>query len=240
MGSGFAGVKAGVLAGIVYVGGIAFFNVALLLIFQKDALNFISQNVSGCTAGIPVNGTSIPVTQCYDTVFTQYLPFAAFIGYFLSLFYAWIFGALYDSIPMKDPRIKGTVIALVVAISFVFLELEGFTFSYTVKVILTVFFVLITFLYGVMLGLLYKRYTKEVSLVSEDPDLRILVGRKDCTGKVLTFSARSVHKLTAKTESSHFKEWVVSGGVTVEDSRSFETIMEVNGNGVLKAVGTKG
>lgn len=240
MGSGFAGVKAGVLAGLVYVGGIALFNVLLLLVFKTEALNFITQNISQCTAGAPVNGTSISAQDCYSSVFTSYLPVAAFEGFFLSLVFAWIFGALYDSIPFRDPRAKGTSMAVVVALSFAFLELEGFTFSVTVKLLLSAFFLAITVAYGVLLGLLYKRYTREISFVSDDPAVRIMVGRRNCTGRKETFATRSVHKITARTEDGHFREWVVSGGVSVEDSRSFETIMEVNGDGLLKVVGTAG
>lgn len=238
MGSGFAGVKAGVLAGIVYVGGIAFFNVGLLLVFQKEALTYISQTNPLCTTGPVVNGTT-SVQDCYNAVFTSYLPLVAFIGYFISLFFAWVFGAVYDSFPVRDPRVKGTFVAVLVGIVFVLLELDGVTFSYTVKALLSAFFLLITVAYGTMLGLLYKRYTREVQFVSDDPALRIVVGRRDRTGKKETFATRSVHKITARTETGHFKQWVVSGGVSVEDDRSFETIMEINGDGMLKVVGTK-
>jgi hypothetical protein len=36
-------------------------------------------------------------------------------------------------------------------------------------------------------------------------------------------------------EGSSFKGWSVSGGVTVDDPRSYETTMDVEGDGVLIA-----
>ena len=61
--------------------------------------------------------------------------------------------------------------------------------------------------------------------------------RQDCTGKARTFAATSSHKVRAEVaEDASFKEWEATGGITLEDTRSFETVMEVGGDGTLRGV----
>jgi hypothetical protein len=129
-------------------------------------------------------------------------------------------------------------IGIVIAINLILFQLVGITFEARVTLALTIFLVAATFAYGIILGDLYARYTRKVSFVSDDDALlRIVVDRRDCTGKTKTFAVKSTHVARADTlEGSSFREWVVSGGVTVEDPRSFETPMEVNGDGMLKAL----
>ena len=68
-----------------------------------------------------------------------------------------------------------------------------------------------------------------------------MVDGRDCTGKARTFATTSSHKVRAEAaEDASFKEWEAAGGITLEDVRSFETVMEVNGDGKLTGkVGTK-
>ena len=97
-------------------------------------------------------------------------------------------------------------------------------------------------LVGYFLGRLYKKYTGVVEFKAQDPEsLRILVDGRDCTGKARTFALSSTHKVRAAVaEDASFKQWEVSGGLKVEDDRSFETLLEVGGNGTLNgAVGKK-
>jgi hypothetical protein len=97
-------------------------------------------------------------------------------------------------------------------------------------------------LFGYLLGRLYKKYTREVEFSSQDPELlRVVVDGRESTGKVKTFATTSNHKLRAEVaEDASFKEWQATGGVSLEDTRSFETTMEVNDNGKLVGnVGTK-
>lgn len=235
MGSGFAGVKAGVIAGVVYIGSIALFNVLLLYILKQDVLKVISQQYPHLCPPVPATN-STGVEDCFSSVVVGYIPVLAFLGFFVSLLYAWFFGRLYEYFPAKGARAKGLMIALVVLLNLVFFGLTGVPFEQLAAIAITVFVVVATVGYGVLIGSLYRRYTKLVDFGNPGGVLKIMVDGRDFTGKSRTFATKSVHEIRAEsTGGKSFKEWVVSGGVTVEDKRSFETTMEVNGDGILKA-----
>ncbi len=235
MGSFFAGVKAGTLAGLVYLGGIAAFNVAILYALKGDVLSQIRASYSAVCGGIPTESASLQ--SCFNSVVAIYVPFIAFIGFFVALVYSAIFGRFYEAFPGGRFWMKGETLAAVVGISLLYFGLSGIYFDYASKVAGTAFFVVWTLTYGLLMGKLYSRYTRVVRFESQDPSLlKISVDGRDFTGKVRTFSLKSVHVLRAEvSEDASFKEWTVSGGVTVEDQRSFETEMDVNGDGLLKA-----
>jgi len=226
LGSFLAGIKAGTLSGIVYVGGIALFTVLLWEVLKPDALTAISQ--THLCAGGSLEG-------CFSLVLAYDVPFIAFIGFFIALLYAGVLGIFYDSFP-GSPVIKGEIIAAIVGLSFVLFGFVGLYFNYESAMAVTVFFLAWTAVFGYMLGKLYKRYTRLVSFESEDPEsLRISLDGREVTGRARTLSLTSTHSLKADvSEGSSFKEWVSSGGVSLEDSRSFETTFEVNGDGLVK------
>lgn len=241
MGSGFVGVKAGVLAGIVYIGSIGLFNALLLYALKPDVLAIITQQYPTiCPVGASGNATS--VEDCFSSVVVGYLPVIAFLGFFISLIYAYIFGRFYESFPGKGAKTKGIGVAFIVLLSLLYLGLTGVTFEPLDAEALLIFVLAATVVYGFLLGTLYRRYTKIVEIGSpSDSQLRIKVDGKDFTGKTRTFATKSVHEVRAEApEGSSFREWVVSGGVTVEDTRSYETSMEVNGDGLLKALAKRG
>jgi len=236
-----AGLKAGVVAGLIYIGALVLANLAILYLLRQDILNYITNNFSlVCTAVNSVNSTS--VQDCFNSLAPVYLPFIAFVGFFLVLGYSALFGRVYDSLPGQGPYFKGLLIAPLVAISIVFFQLLGFTFELSATAALAIVLVAATVAYGLLMGRFYKRYTRVIQFVSEDDSaLRIIVGRSDLTGKTMTLAANSVHNIEAKVgDDSSFKGWSVSGGVAVEDTKSFETTMEVKGDGLLKGqVGKK-
>ncbi len=238
MGSFFAGIKAGTLSGFVYIGGLALFNVALLYAFKGQALATIAQNFpTACTASPGVNGTS--VQSCFNVVVDWYIPYIALLGFFVSLFFAGIFGRFYESLPGRGPFVKGEAEAALAAIGLVLGDLFGVLLGSTATTVLAAFFLAWTVLYGWLIGRLYKRYTRLITFESVDPRLvKVLVDGKDFTGKTRTFASSSSHMIRAEvSEGASFKGWTVSGGVSVEDSRSFETLMEVKGDGLLKVQG---
>jgi hypothetical protein len=237
VGSTFAGVKAGVLAGVVYFGVLAFVNVLVLFTFQKDAIAVITANYpQSCSA--PSNSSAY---DCLVNVAQIQVPFVAFLGFFLSLVLAGVFGRLYEHVPGKDYKTKGISMGLLLLVVLTLVGLVGYTFDAAAAYITGAVEVVAAVGYGLLLGFLYARYTRRVEFVSAPgAPIRIVVDGKDFTGKARTFSSKSVHEIRAATsEESSFKEWVVSGGVTVEDDRSYETTMEVNGDGMLKAVSRK-
>lgn len=237
MGSFFAGIKAGTLGGIVYLGGLAIFNAVLLYALKQDVYNYIEQSYSTvCVPGSSANATSIQ--SCFSLVVSVYVPFDAFIGYFVALLYSGVFGMFYDFLPTKIPAIRGLLIATLVGASLVYFDLAGFFFNVPSTLATSSFLVLWTLLFGYILGRLYKRYTRLVTVESQEPDLlKVIIDGRNVTGKSRTFALSSSHKLRADVaEDASFKEWQVSGGVTIEDQRSFETVIEVNGEGTLRGI----
>lgn len=240
MGSIIAGLKAGVIAGIAYIGILMLANMAILYGLKQDILTYITNNPAQvCSPVSSVNATTIQ--DCFNSLAPFYLPFIGFFGFFVVLVYSAVFGRLYDLLPARIPALKGLLIAPFVALSLVYLQLLGLTFEPLATDILVVVLLVSTTLFGVILGRFYKRYTRVVQFVSEDDAaLRIIVGRGDLTGKTTTIAANSANNIEAKVaDDSSFKGWSVSGGVTVEDAKSFETTMEVNGDGLLKGLVAK-
>jgi hypothetical protein len=230
-----AGLKAGVIAGIVYIGTLVVANLGVLYLLRQDILTYITNNFSlVCTPVSSVNSTS--VQDCFNSLAPVYLPFIAFAGFFLVLGYSALFGRMYERIPGHGRYFKGLLAAPLVAISLVFFQLLGFTFELSATEALVAALLVATVAYGLLMGRFYRRYTRVVQFVSEDEAaLRIIVGRSDLTGKTTTLAANSLHNIEARVgEDSSFKGWSVSGGVAVEDARSFETTMEVKGDGLLK------
>ena len=241
MGSFFAGIKAGTLGGVLYVGGLAAFNVLLLLALKPEVLSAISQSYSQvCTTGPPVNSSS-SLEDCFSLLVAVDVPYVAFVGFFIALLYSGIFGLWYESFPGKSPLAKGETIAAVVGLNLVFFGFYGFYFDYASGVATGVFLLAWTVVFGYVVGRLYKKYTRVVTFQSQDEvSLRIHVDGRDLTGKSRTFATTSTHKVRAEVaEDASFKEWEVVGGITIEDPRSFETAMEVTADGLLKAQGGK-
>ncbi len=241
MGSFFAGIKAGTLSGLVYVGGLAAFNVVLLYALRPDVLNIISANFSSVCTGAATNSTA-SIADCFNSVVAVDVPYIAFVAFFITLFYAGIFGRYFDSFPGGGKTAKGELMAAIVGVNLAFFGFSGFYFSDTASAATGVFLIAWTILFGYLLARMYKKYTRSVQFTSQDPELlKILVDSSDCTGKTKTFATTSSHKLRASVaDDASFKEWAPSGGVSLEDVRSFETVMEVNGDGTLQGrVGKK-
>jgi len=240
LGSFFAGIKAGTLSGVLYVGGMAVFNVVLLYALQSSALNAISQAYpKDCPRIANATGSA---ADCFQSVVAVDVPFIAFVAFFITLIYAGVFGLYYDSLPTRGSTIKGLIFAAVIGLSLVFFGFSGYVFDSESGVATTLMMLLWTPLFGYLLGRFYKKYTREVEFSSQDPGLlKVVVDGRDSTGRVKTFATTSNHKLRAEVaEDASFREWQATGGISLEDARSFETTMEVNDNGKLVGmVGTK-
>ncbi len=236
MGSFFAGVKAGTLGGILYVGGIAVFNVILLYSLKATVLVEISHSYpQSCPLTPSVNGSA---EDCFSSVLSVDVPFVAFVAFFITLAYSGLFGIYYDSIPIRRATVKGLMAAAVVGFNLIFFGFSGYVFDSQSAVATAVMMIVWTPLFGFLLGRLYKKYTRVVEFSTQDEGLlKVVVDGRDATGRAKTFATTSSHKLRAEvSEDASFKEWEASGGVTLEDPRSFETGMEVNGDGAVKGI----
>ncbi len=240
MGSAFAGVKAGILAGMVNAGSIGLFNVLLLYGLKGDVLQFLSANLPSACGGVAGGFRPTP-EECFSSVVLVYIPYFTFLGFVISLVFAAAYGILYERLPGQSPRVKAASIGLLLLIALLYLGLAGLSFEYTARILISIFDVAATAVYAVILGGLYRRYTRSVEFVSQDENsLKIIVDGRNLTGKTRTFHLRSSHEVKGETsEGSSFKEWAISGGVSIEDPRSFRTTMEVNGDGMLKAFSAK-
>lgn len=232
MGSFLAGIKAGTLSGIVYIGVNAFFNAFLLVSLKPTVLEVISKtNYCGISG----------VEDCFSLVLAYYVPFIAFVGFFIALLYSGVFGLWYEKFP-GSWFVKGETIAAVVGLNLIFFGYSGFYFDSVSLAAGGIFFLAWTATFGYIVGELYKRYTRLVSFESEDPEtLKVLLDGRELTGQTRTLAFTSTHKLRAEvSDGASFKEWVSSGGISMEDTRSFETTFEVNGDGLVRGrVGKK-
>jgi hypothetical protein len=239
LGSFFAGIKAGTLSGILYVGGLAVFNVVLLLVLKTDVLSAISQSYSNvCTSAPQVNGSLTP-SDCYSLILSVDVPYVAFIGFLITIVFMGVFGLFYEWLPGKGPIPKGETVALVIGVSLLLFGFYGFSFNYVSGLATGVFLLLWTPVFGYVAGRLYRRYTGLVSFNGDQGKVeRIIVDGRDLTGKTRTFALKSTHAVKAEVGESSFKGWNVGGGVKVEDSRSYDTVMEVNGDGTISILST--
>jgi len=231
LGSFFAGIKAGTLAGIVYVGGIAIFNVVLLYALQPSALNAISTTFPQLCP-LPGNSTA-SASSCFQSVLAVDVPFNAFVAFFIALGYSGVFGLYYDSLPSRGPMVRGLIFAAIIGANLVFFGFSGYVFDTESAAATAVMMLLWTPFLGYLLGTLYKKYTRLVEFSSPDTNLlRVYVDGRDATGRARTFATTSNHRLRAEAaEDASFKEWEASAGITLDDSRSFETTMEVGADG---------
>jgi hypothetical protein len=238
LGSFFAGVKAGTLGGFLYVGGMAAFNVVLLYALKSDVLNFISAHYSADCPAAALSNSTANVQSCFASVVALDVPLTAFEAFFFVLAFAGAFGIFYDSIPTGRYIVKSEVFAAMTATTLFAFGSVGFFFDEPSVVASGTFLVAWTAVFGYFLGRLYKRYTSPVSIDSQDPTLlKVMVDGRDLTGKIRTFALTSSHKVRAEvTDDASFREWEVKGKLMVEDPRSFETVVEVNGEGSLKGI----
>ena len=241
MGSFFAGIKAGTLGGILYFGGLAIFNVALLYALKADFFVWVSHSTFSTSCPLVPAGNGTSAAQCLSLVVSLSVPFLAFVGFFIGLAFAGLLGTYYDSLPTKSPTVKGELDAYLMAALLVYSGAAGYPFEFKAAVITFAFLAVWTAPFGYILGRLYLRYTRLVTMESQDRALlKVMVDGRDFTGKARTFALTSSHRLRADVaEDASFREWEVTGGISVEDRRSFETVMEVNGEGTLRGIVTK-
>jgi hypothetical protein len=229
------------LAGIAVVGALALVNAIVLYALKADGISYIASHFAQSCTPSATNSTA-SVEDCFNSVVQIDIPLLAVISFIVSLVLATILGRIFESVPGSGTFTKGIIIGITLFVIFLILGLTGIAYERLGVTIVTVAYATGSIIYGVLFGYLYRRYTKLVQFESGDADsLKVLVDKKDLTGKARTFAMKSIHQVRAEgSQGTSFKEWLVSGGVSVDDSRSYETMMEVNGDGLLKAISKKG
>jgi len=224
-----AGAKAGILGGIFFAAAVGLVNWALLEVFSTTTLHVLS-TISYCSGG--GNSTA---QACLSTLLNTNIPTLAVLQGASGILFGALYGMYFEFLPGEGYRIKAVAMGMVMLIVLLFLGLAGITIDRTQQLIMygTDFVGMIG--YVVITARYYRRYTREVKFESPDPErLKFTVDRKNYTGKTKTLSLNSNHTIRAPSESGAFHQWLVSGGVSVLDSKSFETTMRVEGDGLLK------
>jgi hypothetical protein len=141
----------------------------------------------------------------------------------------------FEFLPGKGYRIRAVAAGMGMLIMMLVLGVAGYTADSTQNAFMDAFDVAAMLGYSLIIARFYRKFTREVEFVSSDLEkLKITVDGKNFTGKTKTLSVHSTHTVRAPSESGTFHQWLVSGGVSVLDAKSFETTMRVDGDGMLK------
>src|SRR5438445_11353184 len=213
------------------------FNVRLLYALTGDVLKLLSANHPSACGGV-AGGVRPTPEECFSSVVLVYIPYFIFLGFVISLVFAAAYGILYEHLPGQSPRVKAASMGLLLLIALLYLGLAGLSFEYTARILISLFDLAATVVYAVILGGLYRRYTRSVEFISQDENsLKIIVDGRDLTGKTRTFHLRSSHEVKGETsEGGSFQEWAISGWAWSEDPRRFRTTVGVKGDGMVESV----
>jgi hypothetical protein len=227
--SGLGGAKAGILGAIFLAAAIGLFNVILLEANSGPVLAAFN-TVASCT-------TPPTTTQdCFSTLITTYIPtFVIFPVAVLGILFGALYGMLFEYIPGRGYVVRAMAMGMGAFIVMLVFGTAGISADQTQKAALYAFDLFATVVYVLIIARFYKKFTRVVEFASPDPGrLKITCDGKNYTGKAKTLSLHSSHTVRAPSESGTFHQWLVSGGVSVLDPRSFETTMRVDGDGLLK------
>jgi len=226
--SGLSGAKAGILGGIFFAAVVGLVNWALLEAFSSTTLQVLS-TISYCS------GTQGTPQACLSTLINTNIPTLAVLQGASGILFGALYGMYFEFLPGDGYRIKAVAMGMAMLIVLLFFGLAGITVDRTQQLIMYAMDVVSMTGYVVITAHFYRRYTREVKFESPDSEkLKITVDGKNYTGKTKTLSLHSNHTVRAPSESGAFKQWLVSGGISVLDARSFETTMRVDGDGLLK------
>jgi hypothetical protein len=223
-----AGAKAGILGGIFFAAVAGLANWGLMEAFSSTALQVLS-TISYCS------GTQGTPQACLSTLINTNIPTLAVLQGASGILFGALYGMYFEFLPGNGYRIKAVAAGTLMLVVLLFLGLAGITIDRTQQVIMYGVDVVCMLGFVVITAHFYREYTREVKFVSPNPEkLKITVDHKNYTGKTKTLSFHSNHTVRAPSESGAFHAWLVSGGVSVLDSKSFETTMRVDGDGLLK------
>lgn len=229
MGSGLAGAKAGILGGIFLAAAIGLSNIALLEALRASVLQYLAANPSAC----PGTATA---QDCFSTLISVSIPtYVMFPVAVLGIVFGGLYGIYYEFLPGVGYRIRAASLGLALLIVILFLGVAGETPPGAPKAVMSALDLVAVVAYALIIARSYRKFSREVEFQSPRPqELKILVDGRNLTGKMRTFALNSTHKVKAEGDGKGFKGWLVSGGVSVDDPRSFETTITVEGNGLLK------
>jgi hypothetical protein len=226
--SGLAGAKAGILGGILFAAVAGLVNWGLLEAFSGAVLQALS-TIAVCS------GSQGTPQDCLSTLINTNIPTLAVLQGATGVLFGALYGMYFEFLPGSGYGVKAMSMGLMMLIALLFLGLAGITVDRTQQLVMYAVDFVCMLGYSAVTARFYRSYTREVQFQSPNPEkLKIVVDRKNYTGKTKTLSLHSNHTVRAPSESGAFHQWLVSGGVSVLDSKSFETTMRVDGDGLLK------
>jgi len=227
LGTFIGGAKAGVVASVWFAGSVSAFNALILLVFKSDAIRLLN-TYSQCA------GTA---ESCFSSLLFPGIPEYDFLRTFIiGVFFALSIGIYFDYIPGRTYTMRALLPSLIMLLLMLFLNMYGIVADTQQAALMLVFEMVGATVYAVIFAWVYRRVTREVEFQSQKAgQMKIVMDKRDVTGKKRTFSTNSTHSVEATSEGKPFKEWLVSGGVRVNDAREPKTKITVTGDGLLKA-----
>jgi len=226
LGSLLGGFKAGIVAGAWLAGSVSVFNALVLLSFKSATLTALG-TVQDC------NGD---VEGCFSRLLYPGIPeYDFFRILIIAVLSALSIGLYFDFIPGRSYFVKTLLASLIMLLLMLFLGLVGIAADAQQELLMVTFELFAVALYGLIFALLYRRFTREVEFQSQKGSTKIIVDRRDLTGKKRTFGYNSSHKVEAVSDGRPFKGWLVSGGVSVAEPKQATTTIKIVGDGLLKA-----
>jgi hypothetical protein len=226
--SPFAGAKAGIVGAAFFTAVVGLFNFVFLETLKSTSLADLSKTAAGCT--------TTPET-CFNNIIVINLPYAVLLPCAtLGVLFGVLYGMYFEYIPGKGYAIRAIGISLIFLIVLIVIGSAGNATATDETELATIraFDTVALIGYAYIISKLYRRLTREVNFESPSDKLKIEVDGRNYTHKMKTLSLHSSHKLKAPTDKGVFHQWLVSGGVSVDDPRSPETKMKVEGDGLLK------
>lgn len=234
MGSAIAGAKAGAVASLCFAGSISVFNILLLLAFKSQAISYLMQDYSDCAGNGAANVVG-SAEYCFSNLVFPGVPLYDFVRIaVVAMLFAVVIGVYFDFLPGPGYMRRTLLATLIMLVFMLFLDLFGLVTSTTQEVLMISFEAIAAVFYALVMARLYRRYTREVEFQTVTPAGKVVVNRRDLTGKKRTFRVNSTAKVEAAGELKTFRGWLVSGGVVVKEPKQEKTSIVVSGDGLLK------
>lgn len=225
MASGLAGAKAGAIGAGLFAAAAGLFD-ALVLELSKSSVIAAMESAGVCT-------TFKSLQDCFtylvglDVLLLVVLPVGV-----CGLLFGTLYGMYFEFLPGGGYTARAAAIGMLMLIVILFFGLGGVAGNVTQGLAVRVFDLVAMVAYVLLLARFYRRYTREVRFESSGG--KFTVDNKDYSGKTKTLGIHSTHKVSASGGKGAFHTWLVSGGVSVEDHKSPQTKMKVDGDGLLK------
>lgn len=231
MGSILAGLKAGAVGTLYFAASVSVFNALVLLSFKGDVIAALQADVTATCS------TTAAAENCFSTLLSPGIPLYDFVRIaIIAIFFSLSIGIYFDYIPGTSYVRKTLLASFIMLLVMLFLGLYGIVSDGEQELLMVSFMLVDSAIYAIVFARLYRRFTREVEFQAQKTGLKITVDKRDFTGKKRTFTTNSTHKVEAVAEGKQFKEWLVSGGVSVGDPRDSKTTIKIIGDGLLKAV----